>query len=162
MSFYSSLVLAANDGVRPPRQGEVRDLLAGLGLIDPADPGPDDFAVSDAVAALFRDSAARAENDRFFRPSGIAMSQGVEVMYPDGTYTGSGWSLQIHGWGYFFPWGLADLRNRVVGSPVLSGLPAAFAAGFGGRFVFPAADEDVLRSRLIDGGGWVWLASEDV
>jgi hypothetical protein len=163
MSFYSSLVLAANEGVRPPKPGEVRELLAGLSLIDPQDPGADDFTVADSVGALFRDPAARAENDRFLFPSGIGMQAGVEVMTPDGTYEGPGWCVQVHGYGYFFPWELSDLRDRAIRSPILSGLRAAIASNFGGRFVFPAADEKVLRSRLIDGaGGWVWLASEDV
>ncbi len=82
---------------------------------------------------------------------------------PPGTYTGPGWSIEIHGYGYFFPWGLADLRERATGSPVLSRLRSAVEEWFGGRFVFPAADVELLQPRLIDGAGeWMWLASEDV
>ncbi|MFO0796948.1 MAG: hypothetical protein U0804_05685 [Gemmataceae bacterium] len=164
MSFYSSLVLAANADVRAPQLGEVRDLLAGLGLIDAADSGPQDFSASDAVAALFRDAQARAENNRFFFPSAFSLSPDIEVNGPDDLYTGPGWSLHLHGNGYFYPWGLTELRDRVVRSPVLVGLRAAMAARFGGRFVFPTAGSELLRPRVIDGddSGWVWLPSEDV
>jgi hypothetical protein len=163
MSFYSSLVLAANDGVRTPEPGEVHALFVQLGLIDPIDSERGGCTVSDAVSNLFLDPVARAENDRFFSPSEIEWSEEVNVMHPDGTYEGLGWSIRIHGCGYFWPWELTDLRDRVIQSPILTRLREALEGRFGGRFVFPAADAELLRSRLIDGSSdWVWLSSEDV
>lgn len=163
MSFYSSLVLAANNGVQPPTPAGLRSLLGDLGLLDPQHADAEFGNLAAHVTDLFRDPAARAENDRFFCPDSIGLLAEVEVMSPDGDYTGPGWCVTIHGNGYFFPWELSDLRDRVVRSPALSRLWAAVEEQFGGRFVFPAADEELLRSRLIGGsGGWAWFASESM
>ena len=91
------------------------------------------------------------------------MREGLEVMSYEGDYIGPGWCVTIHGNGYFFPWELTDLRDRAIRSPALVRLREAVQTRFGGRFVFPPADEELLRSRLIDqAGGWVWFASESM
>ncbi len=162
MSFYSSLVLAANDGV-PPTPAAVRSLLDELGLLDPCRDGDEFGNLAGHVTALFADPAALAENPRFFCPDSVGVRQEVQVLSDDGGYTGPGWCVNIHGNGLFFPWEPADLRDRAVRSPALARLRAAVEERFGGRFVFPSADEEFLRSRLIDGaGGWAWFASESV
>jgi hypothetical protein len=163
MSFYSALVLAANDGVQPPTPEAVRSLLGELGLLDPQHADDRFGNLAAHVTDLFRDPAARAENDRFFCPDSIGLKAEVEVQSPDDDYTGPGWCVTVHGNGYFFPWERADLRDRVVRSPALARLREAVEERFGGRFVFPPADEELLRARLIDGaGGWAWFASESI
>lgn len=163
MSFYSSIVLAANEGVRPPTLEAAHALLGELGLLDPRKANDEFGNLADQVTALFRDPGALAENDRFFGPDSIRLSEGIEVLSPYGDYTGPGWSVVIHGNGYFFPWGLSELRDRAVRSPALARLRAAVEERFGGRFVFPPADAELLRARLIDtAGGWAWFASESM
>src|SRR5262245_795374 len=108
MSFYSALVLAANDGV-PPTPDSVRSLLGDLGLLDPRFANDEFGNLADHVANLFDDPAARAENDRFFCPDSIGLWSEIEVQSPDGDYVGPGWCVRVHGNGYFFPWDLTDL-----------------------------------------------------
>jgi hypothetical protein len=163
MSFYSSLVLAANEGVRPPTPEAIRSLLGELGLLDPRSADDEFGNLAAHVADLFRDPAAHAENDHFFCPDSVGLLAEVTVQSPDGDYTGPGWCVTVHGNGYFFPWELADLRGHAIRSPALARLRDAVEARFGGRFVFPPADEELLRARLIDwAGGWAWFASESV
>lgn len=163
MSFYSSLVLAANGGGAPPTPDTVLPLLDELGLLDPHYARSPFWHLAGHVTALFDDPAALAENDRFFCPDGIGLWGEVQVLADDGEYSGPGWCVTVHGNGIFYPWELADLRDRAVRSPALARLRAAVEGRFGGRFVFPPADEEFLRSRLIDGaGGWAWFASESV
>ncbi|MBX9623111.1 MAG: hypothetical protein K2X82_04785 [Gemmataceae bacterium] len=179
MSFYSSLVLAANDGVRRPSGEEVTAVLAECGLHgpqygqwgfeDPPNPGTEMAwgGLADHISDLFSDPAAAAENDRFFTPDTVgyyAGAEGVQVHSPDGDYIGPGWSINISGYGYFFPWEFADLRDRALRTHALARLKATVQERFGGRFVLPPGEDgDLLRSRLIDGvDGWLWFACESM
>ena len=161
MAIYSCLVLAANVEVRPPSPSAFRTLLSALNLLDGESTKEDHGNLADHVGALFHDAEARAENDRFFFPNGIGHLEELEIQSPEGDYFGPGWCIDIHGWGYFYPWSLADLRDRVTNSPSLVRLKQAVEREYGGWFVFPTADEKLLRSRLIDASGeWAWFASE--
>ena len=161
MSIYSALVLAANEGVEPISPHDFRNLLNGLSLIHPEATDDDWGNLADNVVDLFRDAEAQTANDRFFRPQSISLMEPVEIHAPDGDYSGPGWCVQIHGYGYFFPWELSDLQKRVVNTPALLALQTAVEQRFGGRFTFPETDESRLRARLIDGkGAWTWFASE--
>ena len=118
MSFYSALVLAANDGVRPPTPAAVRSLLGDLGLLDPRFADDEFGNLADHVTALFGDPAARAENDRFFCPDSIGLRSEVEVQSPDGDYVGPGWCITVHGKRrLFLPVGVADLRDHCGSVP---------------------------------------------
>lgn len=164
MSAYSSLVLAANEGIRTPAPEIVRGILTEVGIAD-IRPGRDDRFnnLSDHIKALFRDPTAYAENDRFFRPDSVGFSEGVRILSVDGCFEGTGWSLKIHGHGYLWPWDRTDLRERVVLMPALVHLRAAIERRLGGRFLFPPADEALLRSRLVDeNGAWLWFLSESM
>jgi hypothetical protein len=57
MSFYSALVLAADDGVRPPSRKDVRSLLVDLALPDPHCGDQEFCNLANHVAALFVDTA---------------------------------------------------------------------------------------------------------
>ena len=163
MSFYSALVLAANDGVRPPSPAVARSLLDELGLLDPANADAEFGNLAGDITGLFADEVARAGNDRFFCPDSIGFAPEIEINAPDGDFEGPGWCVQIHGNGYFFPWDAPVLRERVVRSPKLLQLRQSVGERFGGRFVFPKSDESLLRERWIDGeDGWMWFASESM
>ncbi len=164
VSAYSSLVLAANDGVWTPAPEVVREIFTAVGCVSSQTGGGGKFNnLSAHVRALFHDPTAIAENDRFFRPDSIGLSEGVEILSMDGCYDGPGWSIRIHGHGYFWPWELAELRERVVYSPALVRLRSAIERRFGGRFIFPSVEEALLRSRLVDdNGAWLWFASESM
>ena len=166
MSFYSALILAANEGIQVPSPEAVRLILTEVGMVEPSDGEDDEFGNLTAhVKDLFRDPAAQAENDRFFRPDSIGLSEGVEVSSPEGDelYDGPGWSIHLHGQGYLWPWDLATLRDRVARTPALVRLRSAVEAEFGGRFVFPPTERAFLRSRLVDDSGrWLWFASESM
>ena len=163
MSFYSALVLAANDGVREASPDALRLLFRELGLLVPAPPEHGFGNLADDITALFEDPQAKAENRYFFCPDTIDFFAGVEVEGPDEYYAGPGWSIRVHGNGFLFPWDLNVVRERVVCSPKLVALRRALQDRLGGRFAFPPQDEGFLRERLIDGaGGWVWFASESV
>jgi len=163
MSFYSALVLAANDGVRPPSPAAASCLLDELGLLDRANADAELGNLASDITDLFADEAAKAENDRFFCPDSIEFAASVEIDAPDGAFEGSGCCVRIHGNGYLFPWDATTLRDRVTRSPKLLRLRQVVGELFGGRFVFPAADDSLLRLRWIDGEeGWMWFASESM
>jgi hypothetical protein len=163
MSFYSALVLAANAGARAPSPHAVQALFLELGLLDPAKAGEPFGNLAGDVTDLFADEGARAANDRFFCPDSLSFDAGVEIEWADGDYAGAGCSVRIHGNGYFFPWAVADLRDRAIRSPKLRRLRQAVQERFGGSFAFPPAEESALRQRCIDGeNGWVWFASESL
>jgi hypothetical protein len=163
MSFYSSLLLAANAGVRVPTPEAVRALCKELGLIDPEARLPGIGDLHPAVTALFADPAAEAENWRFFCPDSIGFDTELHIEGPDMDYAGPGCAVSIHGNGYFFPWELKDFRERVVNTPLLRDLRREVQKRFGGRLVYPPGAEADLRTRWIDGDdGWVWFGSESM
>jgi hypothetical protein len=163
MSFYSALVLAANDGIRKPSREAIQSLLGELGLFEPGRFDDEFGNLAHEVIGLFADEEARAANDDFFRPDSISYSNEIEIQAPDGDFTAQGCSLQIHGYGYFWPWDMGTLRARVVHTPKLQRLRQAVQERYGGRFVFPAAEESMLRERWIDGdSGWLWFSSESL
>lgn len=164
MSFYSELILAANEGVRPPEESVVMRLLLDLGLIEPARAGQI-CNLADDVTDLFADSVAESKNDRFFCPDSISFSSGISIQASgdsnDTTFDGSGWSISIHGNGYFYPWTLEDFRTRVISSPKLILLRETMNIRFGGRFVIPTPHKTLLNRRMIaNDEGWVWIGSE--
>jgi hypothetical protein len=163
MSFYSALILAANEGVRVPTPEAVRALFEELGLLDPGARFPGIGDLTPAVTALFEDPAAAAENRHFFCPDSISFATQIHIEGPDMDYTGPGCAVLIHGNGYFFPWELTDIRDRVINTPLLRNLRRAVGGRFGGRFVYPPGREADLRERRIDGeDGWVWFGSESM
>jgi hypothetical protein len=163
MSFYSTLVLAANHGVGQPSPDVVCSVFRELGLLVPV-PAEHGFGnLADDIIALFEDRQAQAENRRFFCPDTIDFGPGVQVEGPDGDYAGPGWSVRLHGQGYLFPWEISIVRERVVRTPKLVALRAALQDRLGGRFIMPPTDAAFLRERLIDGeGGWAWFVSESM
>jgi hypothetical protein len=163
VSFYSSIVLAANSGVRNISVDAARSLLTELELLDSAR-GINDFCnLRDDISALFADDAARAQNRLFFCPDTISFRGEIAVLSNEGDFEGEGYSFSIHGNGYFYPWNLGMLREIVVRTPKLMKLRSEVEARFGGRFAFPndQDDEAHLRERMIDGStGWLWFGSE--
>lgn len=160
MSFYSSLILAANDGVATVAKSEVIKLLANLGLTVPG--VDDDFNnLAEDVCNLFSDESARAENERFFCPDSISFEDKIAIYsLQDDGYDGPGVCVEIHGYGYFYPW-INSKIHRVVQAQKLSQLREALSQCFGGRFVIPSAQHDYLQSRLIgDNKNWTWFISE--
>src|SRR5687767_7319779 len=118
MSFYSALVLAANEGVRVPSVKEIDGLFRKLGLVKHH--ATDTIGnLADDIRGLFNDPAAMAENDRFFQPDSISFDAGIHIEGPDGDYQGPGWCISIHGNGYLFPWEIETLGERVVRTPKL-------------------------------------------
>lgn len=156
MSFYSSLDMVANRVDRVPTSAEVFALLDATGVRDLATGhlAPD-------LAAVFHDEQARAENNRFFRPGELGFAEQIEVIWWDGSYQGPGYSISISGYGYFFPWELADIRDRFLALPKLVRFREKVNERFGGGFTFPDDLEDPLHERLLsDQSGWVWFGTE--
>jgi len=163
MGFYSSLILAANEGVRVPSAEEVQVLFAELGLIEPERASLQFGNLADEIIALFKDEEARKVNESFFCPDTISFHDKIEISDPDDDYDGKGWCFSIHGQGYFFPWDRDAIRSRVLQTPKLTRLREVLAERFGGRFVFPRKKEALLSKRLIDGtDGWGWFTSESM
>lgn len=163
MSAYSALILAANQGVRPPTPEEARALFLEVGVLDLHNADEEFGNLATQVGELFDDADARSQNDGFFAPDTISLASDIDLLAPDGDYSGPGWCVRIHGNGYFFPWTLAEVGERATRSPILTRLREAVEARFGGRFVFPTADEEFLRERLIEhAGGWAWFGSESL
>ena len=95
------------------------------------------------------------------RPDSISFHNEIVIQAWDGDFLGPGYTVEISGYGYFWPWDVGALRDRVVRSPKLQRLRQAVQERYGGRFVFPATEESMLRERWIDGkSGWLWFASE--
>lgn len=84
MSAYSALVLAANAGLdrsggrRNLTKAKARALFGELGLLN-SKRRDDVFKLAAEISALFDDSAARRENDRFFAPGSIAGTDKVYI-----------------------------------------------------------------------------------
>src|SRR5690242_5178895 len=104
MSFYSALVLAANEGARVPSAEEVQALFGELELLERTRAGDSFGNLARDITALFKDPAAMAVNPSFFCPDSISFHTELEVYGPDVDYTGPGCCVCIHGNGYFYPW----------------------------------------------------------
>ena len=162
MGAYSALVLAANRALRPIKPEEVRTLCEDLGLIAPSKRHLEFGNLSPDITGLFRDSAARQENEWFFCPDSIGWRTRIHVLSPEDDYESAGYCIRIHGNGYFFPWGPDELRSRVVSHPKLVRLRDELQSRFRGRFRMPWWSKK-LRCRLIAGeGGWAWFMSESL
>jgi len=163
VSSYSTLVLAANVGVVAPSATAIFSLWKELGLLH-SERGNDEFGnLAEDLSAIFDDDSASAENEHFFCPDTISFAASIEVLSNDGIFEGSGWSVCIHGNGYFFPWDRELLCQRFLRSPKLIRLQAEISESFGGRFVFPKPNNQFLRDRWLDGDiGWMWFASESM
>jgi hypothetical protein len=160
MSFYSALVLAANDGA-PLETADVLALCAELGLLERERADQEFGNLADDITALFDDAMAKAQNPQFFCPDSISFAAQLQVLAFEDDYAGIGWCIRIHGNGYFYPWERDVLCERVVRSPKLLRLRHMVSSRFGGRFVFPTSAEPFLRERWIDGDdGWMWFACE--
>ena len=162
MGAYSALVLAANRGVRPVTPDEMLLLCEDVGLLAPSRRDTNVGNLSPDITALFSDSAALADNNRFFCPDSISWGRDIEILSPEDDFVGRGFRVSIHGNGYFFPWDAGELRARVVSHPKLVHLRRALQARCGGRFGLPWRSKN-LRRRLVDGeGGWAWFMSESL
>lgn len=163
MSFYSSLNLIVNEVDQVPSKLDIRRLLLDCGIIDPTE---SEFCyLADDIAALFIDPLAEKENDRFFCPDSVGFRAGIDLQASGEVeqtwYEGTGWSISIHGNGYFYPWTLDDYRTRVLNTPKLKRLREEANARYGGRFRIPASHATLFKKRLIvDDGGWAWVGSE--
>ncbi len=163
MSFYSSLVLAANTGVRNISPASERSLCRKVELLrsDGNDLEIGNLAEDEVI--LFNDAHALHENSHFFCPDTISFHESVEIDAYDGEYSGFGWSITIHGNGYFFPWDAATIRERVIRNIKLQNFKHFVEAEFGGFFTFPDSDLIFLRERWVDGtDGWIWFISESM
>jgi hypothetical protein len=155
MSFYSALVLAANDAVREPSSEEVQSLLRELGLLN------ESGRLAKDVIELFSDADARKTNNQFFCPDDISFYTEIEIPTEDDVFIDTGMCLRFHGYGYRWPWTADDLRKRVTQTPKLIRLRQMVKQRFSGRFVFRDGHEAALRERWIDGDeGWMWFISE--
>lgn len=166
MSFYSSLVLAANTDVRIPSEQGMRTLLFNLGILKRDDPNDQFGDLADDITDLFRDQSALNENPHFFCPDSVAFGAEIDICAPEAEepYTGTGYSVRLHGNGYFYPWTAADVRERAIRTPKLQRLRQVLQAQLGGRFVIPREHEAVLREAWLEGSdeGWMWFGCESV
>ncbi len=142
MSFFSNLILAANQDVKVPTPAEMEEVLELAGLLRPLELRRPSFNLSDDITALFNDEEARQKNDCFFTPDAVGSYEGIHIQSPEEEYEGEGFSIGIAGYGYFFPWSNADLRERILPHPKLIKLAELAQSRFGGRFEQP--DEQTI------------------
>jgi hypothetical protein len=162
MGAYSALVLAANRGVRRLKPKDLNALCEELELIPPDRRHLEFDNLSRDITALFRDDEARKENEWFFCPDSICAMRNIQIMSPEEDYDYAGYCVRIHGNGYLFPWGVEELRSRVVSHPKLVRLRDELQSRFGGRFQVPWWKK-MAHSRVIAGeGGWMWFVSESL
>ena len=162
MSFYSELVLAANDGIAEISEEAVRAVFGEVGLLQAGREREKFCNLSDDITNLFCDEDARRQNTQFFCPDSIGFHRSIEIMGNDMYFKGSGYAISIHGNGYFFPWNADALRRRVVGYSKLRQLRKRLEEVCGGGFVFPK-NKPELSERWIDGEkGWMWFMSESL
>ena len=163
MSFYSSIIFAANTAVRATDPPVMQSVLSQIGLLELDSNFPHLKPVANSVSQMFRDSSALRLNPNFFCPDSIGFNTRFEIIAEGGDYSGEGFSISIHGNGYFYPWEFSDLQERILGSTVLQALSRILPELLGGRFDFPPTKESFLRSRMIvRQNGWAWFASESL
>ena len=163
MSFYSSLTLAANSGVKNFAADKVRVIFDKCELLNQTRGELEIGNLAVDITGLFDDPDAIRENPHFFCPDTISIGESVEISAIDGEYACVGWCVTIHGNGYFFPWNVATIRERVIQTSKLQNLQRLIETQFGGQFSFPESERHFLTDRRVHGrDGWVWFISESM
>ena len=163
MSFYSSLCLVANTGVRSPTQQEVFDLFMELSVLEPSRANNEFYNLADDIIAYFTSHDGQKTNDRFFTPDTISFRPEIQIMDLDGLYEGRGFTLSLHGNGYFHPLAPLDFL-KFLQSSKMSALKTEVQRRFGGRFRRPVfKGRNILNRTIIDGSGdWHWFGSQSM
>ena len=163
MSFYSSVCLVANRGVRAPSNTEAKAFMLECDVIEPGHADSPFGNLSKDLVQYFANHVAHKENDRFFTPDTISMQRGIEIMDPEGDYEGSGYSISINGYGYFFPLEVVDFKE-FLSLPKIVSLQQKAEKQFGGRFKAPLIrGRRVLADTLISSEGeWAWFGSQSL
>ena len=145
----------------PLSKNESREMLDAVGVVKSWDDDGISGSLSKDLTAYFVGHRAQMENDMFFVPNMISMGPGIEVMDPDGCYQGSGYSLSIHGSGYFFPLKVEDLCE-FLNFPKIRELQHKVEECLGGHFRRPLVKgRRILRNTSIQcDGKWAWFGSQ--
>lgn len=163
MSFYSSICLVANSGVRAPSPLEVTAILREIGIIGQTRRVDEFGNLSEDLSNFFVNHPGREINDSLFAPDSVALGEKIEILDPDGDFTGKGWALRIHGNGYFYPLTHVELCG-FLDLPKMIRLSDAIGAKFGGSFEWPLLrGRKVLEKTVIrKSDGWSWFGSQSV
>src|SRR4051794_22820906 len=114
MAAYSGLVLAANKGIHGVSETAIWSVLNHVGIVNPERSDVAFGNLTNDIIDHFSDQAALRENSHFFCPDSVSVRESIEVHAPDvEEFAGMGWSVNIHGNGYLFPWDISTLRNRL-------------------------------------------------
>lgn len=162
MSAYSSLCLVANRRVRLPAESEISALFVECGVVNPARNWSESFGLADDLIDFFSRHEARKENDRFFNPDSLSLHMRIQILDPEADYEGNGCSINIHGYGYFFPLEHRDLL-AFTNLPKIVHFRSEVERRFGGDFKWPLfRGKGVLTRTLIDSGRWYWFGSQSL
>lgn len=163
MSFYSSLCLVANTGVRRPAPDEISRLFAQTGVVEPSRAQNEFGNLADDLIAFFTSHRAQEQNERFFTPDSLSFRNDIQIMDTEGEYTGKGWTLSIHGNGYFYPLTPRDM-DAFVRLPKIVRLQTELETLLGGRFRPPLLKGrgTLARTAINDQGGWRWFGSQSM
>jgi len=165
MGFYSSIILAANHGVKSLTDGVADRLLVECCLVEPDLKGDFGHALAQDLMSVFQSADVLSENDQFFCPTNVMFGRQIEIMHPEfeQAYGAAGWSFQFHGSGYFFPWTMADIQSRFTQHEKVLRFRELLWQRVGGRFEISKTDAAILTETWIDGReGWMWFGSQSM